>query len=174
MPLEAWDTFYVIVGGSAGALIGLQFVVMTLIADRPPPRAPEAGAVFSTPTVVHFAAALLLAAVLRVPWPTLSAAAAAAGVVGAAGFIYGALIAKRMRTQTAYAPDFEDWCCHALLPLLAYATLMIAAFTVRPYPYETPFAIGGAVLLLLFVGIHNAWDSVAFLVYASLRNREPR
>jgi hypothetical protein len=39
--LAAWDSFYVIVGSAAGALIGLQFVVMTLIVDRrryPPPR----------------------------------------------------------------------------------------------------------------------------------------
>jgi len=26
-----WESFYLIVGGAAGALIGLQFVVMTLI-----------------------------------------------------------------------------------------------------------------------------------------------
>ena len=30
-----WETFYVIVGASAGALIGLQFVVLTLIAEGP-------------------------------------------------------------------------------------------------------------------------------------------
>ena len=36
-----WESFYVLVGGAAGALIGLQFVVMTLIADRPPLRAPR-------------------------------------------------------------------------------------------------------------------------------------
>ena len=29
--LEGWKNFYVIVGSSAGALIGLQFVVITLI-----------------------------------------------------------------------------------------------------------------------------------------------
>jgi hypothetical protein len=32
--LAGWQNFYVIVGSSAGALIGLQFVVMTLIASR--------------------------------------------------------------------------------------------------------------------------------------------
>ena len=32
-PLDQWDNFYMIVGTSAGALIGLQFVVMTLIAE---------------------------------------------------------------------------------------------------------------------------------------------
>jgi hypothetical protein len=51
--LAHWDSFYVIVGSAAGALIGLQFVVLTLIAERPAVRAPEAGATFSTPTIVH-------------------------------------------------------------------------------------------------------------------------
>ena len=32
-----WESFYLIVGSAAGALIGLQFVVITLIAERPPP-----------------------------------------------------------------------------------------------------------------------------------------
>jgi hypothetical protein len=31
---EVWESFYAIVGAAAGALIGLQFVVMTLIAER--------------------------------------------------------------------------------------------------------------------------------------------
>src|SRR5436190_24376937 len=33
--LSLWENFYVIVGSSAGALTGLQFVVMALIPDSP-------------------------------------------------------------------------------------------------------------------------------------------
>jgi hypothetical protein len=54
--LAKWDSSYVILGSAAGALIGLQFVVMTLIDDRPPLRVAEAGAAFATPTIVHFGA----------------------------------------------------------------------------------------------------------------------
>jgi hypothetical protein len=68
--LAAWDSFYMIVG-SVGALIGLQFVVMTFIAERPPIRSAEAGAAFATPTIIHFSAAFLLSALLRAPWPTI-------------------------------------------------------------------------------------------------------
>jgi len=35
--------------------IAVQFVVMTLIAERPAMRAAEAGAAFGTPTIVHSA-----------------------------------------------------------------------------------------------------------------------
>ena len=54
--LNGWTNFYVIVGSAAGALIGLQFVVMTLIANLPISRGnAQAGDAFSTPTVAHIA-----------------------------------------------------------------------------------------------------------------------
>ena len=67
--LAGWENFYVIVGSSAGALIGLQFVVITLIAAMPIGRGTaQAGAAFSTPNVVHFGAVLLLAGIVSTPW----------------------------------------------------------------------------------------------------------
>src|SRR4051812_2489772 len=68
-PFEGWESFYVIVGSSAGALIGLQFVVITLIADMPlRPGDAEASGAFTTPSVIHFAVVLFLSAVLSAPW----------------------------------------------------------------------------------------------------------
>lgn len=66
--LSGWEDFYVIVGSSAGALIGLQFVVITLIAEIPIVRDVErAGSAFATPTIVHFGAVLLLSALVSAP-----------------------------------------------------------------------------------------------------------
>ena len=74
--LAGWENFYVIVGSSAGALIGLQFVVITLIADKPIARGQsQAGDAFATPTIVHFGAVLLLAAVVSAPWHGVATAA---------------------------------------------------------------------------------------------------
>src|SRR6185295_16889586 len=112
-----WESFYVIVGAAAGALIGLQFVVMTLIAERPQLATPEAGGAFATPTVAHFGAALLLSALLRVPWHGMGTAATAWGIVGFAGVVYMVIVGRRMRRQRAYRPDAEDWIFHMLLPL---------------------------------------------------------
>ena len=161
--LTGWANFYVIVGSSAGALIGLQFVVITLIADVP--RAPsdaQAVRAFATPAVVHFASVLLLAAVLCVPWHGLAAAAVLWGLLGLSGMVYEIMVAWRMRTQTAYTPEFEDWMFHALLPFVAYATLAVSAYAARAHARQALFGVGAAVLLLLFIGIHNAWDSVTY------------
>jgi hypothetical protein len=167
---EEWESFYVIVGTAAGALIGLQFVVMTLIAERPQLGTAEAGAAFATPTVAHFAAALLLSALLRVPWHGLASAALAWGVTGLAGVIYMAIVGRRMRRQQAYKPDWEDWTFHFVLPLIAYAVLGIAALLASAHTEESLFAIAAMTLVLLFVGIHNSWDTIVYNVFVRMRD----
>ena len=59
-PLGAWESFYVIVGSSAAALTGLQFVVMALVAESRQQASSGTISAFGTPTIVHFCAALLL------------------------------------------------------------------------------------------------------------------
>jgi hypothetical protein len=163
--LNAWATFYEIVGSAAGALIGLQFVVMTLIAQRPPTSGSQVGEAFATPTIVHFGAALLLSALLRAPWQTITAPAFLCEIVGLCGTVYAVIVARRMRRQTVYQPVFEDWLFHALLPLASYVVLALSAFFAPIHARHALFGIGGAALLLLFVGIHNAWDSTAYHVF---------
>ena len=166
--LSAWENFYVIVGSSPGALIGLQFVVLTLIAAMPRRAGTaQAGAAFSTPNVVHFGSVLLLAGILSAPWEAISPAAILWGVLGLSGIMYEIVVARRMRTQTVYMPVFEDWLFHVVLPLAAYTALAVAAFAAGSHLREALFAIGAAALLLLFVGIHNAWDAVTYHVFES-------
>jgi hypothetical protein len=70
-----------------------------------------------------------------------------------------------MRRQAVYEPELEDWMFHLLLPSAAYALLVGSAFTATSYTREALFGAGAAALLLLFVGIHNAWDSIAYHVF---------
>jgi hypothetical protein len=161
--LLQWENFYIIVGSSAGALTGLQFVVMALVADSP--ARTDSGTIdtFGTPTVVHFCAVLLVASLLSAPWPTLWQAATAVGICGAAGVIYSLIVVRRARRITAYKPQMEDWIFHCVLPLVAYATLLVAgvALTIRHVP--ALFGVALFALILLFVGIHNAWDTVTYV-----------
>jgi hypothetical protein len=163
-PLEAWGNFYVIVGSSAGALTGLQFVVMTLIASSGSnPRRGETISAFGTPNVVHFCAALLVASIVAVPWGTLPPVGIAVAACGLAGVIYSAVVWRRALRQGEYEPVFEDWMWHTVLPALAYTALLVAGPLLAGGASGALFAIGAAALLLVFVGIHNAWDTVTFV-----------
>ena len=172
--LGEWDNFYVIVGSAAGALIGLQFVVMTLIANRPPPRASEAGQAFATPTIIHFSSVLFMSAYLQAPWHSVAPVALLWGCMGLSGFVYIGYVARRMVRQDVYEPVFEDWLFHVLMPLVAYGTLAVSACTAVGDTRDSLFGVGAAGLVLLFVGIHNAWDSVAYHVWTYSRKPDPK
>jgi hypothetical protein len=170
-PLDGWANFYVIIGSSPGALIGLQFVALALIADLPIVRgAGQAGAAFSTPNVIHFAIVLLLAAVGSAPWHGIAIVAGLWGLVGLTGLVYAAIVARRLRVQTIYHPVFEDWLFHVLLPFAAYAMLTVSAYVAFSDARPALFLVGAAALLLLFVGIHNAWDIVTYHVFVKKRD----
>lgn len=162
--LSEWDSFYVIIGSAAGALIGLQFVVMTLIADRPSRYAAEAGGAFATPTIVHFTVTLVLSALVRVPWHATAPLMWVVMAIGIGGVAYLVAVLLRMKRQRAYQPEFEDWLFHFLLPLAAYLTFVVAATIISTHLRNGLLVVAGAVLLLLLVGIHNAWDAVSYHV----------
>jgi hypothetical protein len=86
-PLAAWQNFYVIIGSAAATLTGLLFVVITLVSGAlGRVSSPLSGIrVFSTPNVMHFGAALLIAALLSAPWPALWPAGLLVGLAGLGG-----------------------------------------------------------------------------------------
>jgi hypothetical protein len=170
--LAEWETFYVIVGSSAAALTGLMFVVITLIADSDTPRSNKTVGAFGTPTVVHFCGALVVAAIVSAPWQTLLNVAWAMGMIGAAGLIYSLMVVHWARRQTDYKPVLEDWLFHSVFPTAAYTAIVIAAVALPRDTHHALFAIGGAVLGLVLIGIHNAWDTVTYL--AVTRQEPPR
>jgi hypothetical protein len=161
-PFAAWESFYVIIGSSAAALTGLQFVVIALGAEARSLRGPEVGA-FGTPTVVHFCAVLLISAILSAPWHAVAGARLALGASGVAGIAYVLIILRRARRQQGYTPVLEDWLWHGAFPLIAYPALLVAALVLPRDPTPCLFTIAATALLLLFIGIHNAWDAVIYV-----------
>ena len=169
-PLAAWESFYVVIGSSAAVLVGLQFVVISLSAGMNLRGGESVTNAFTSPTVVHFSIVLFIAAIASAPWSALSGASLALGASGVAGLVYTLIVIRRTQRQTLYVPVLEDWMFHAVLPLIAYAILLVASFVLSRYPTPSLFVIGGVALLLLFVGIHNAWDGAVFI---TVRRQQP-
>jgi hypothetical protein len=171
-PLARWDTFYVIVGSAAAALTGLQFVVIAIAADtRERSATTETLDAFGTPNIVHFSAVLLVSAILSAPWPSLRSVDLAMGACAVAGVVYSIIVVRRARRQTGYQPVLEDWIWHAVLPLVAYGVMTVAAVGLTFDVRDALFAVAAAALLLLFIGIHNAWDTVTYLAVNQAQSR---
>ncbi len=172
---EAWESFYVIVGSTAGALTGLQFVVLTLISEAGMVRGSGASlSAFGSPNVVHFCAALLVSAILSAPWHGLGPPGVAVAVTGVCGFVYCLAVLRLALRQREYQPVLEDWIWHAALPTLAYGALVDAGIQLWRASGEALFIVGGSTLLLVFVGIHNAWDTVTYVTLEAARKRKAK
>jgi hypothetical protein len=156
--LADWANFYVITGSAAAGLTGLTFVVIALAADAH--RLSTTGLrAFVTPTIVHFGTVLALAAYLCMPRQGVMSLSLGFGAAGAAGLIYAGISGVSMRRiGSAYVPVGEDWLWHVVFPAVLYAVLSAAAFLIWRRLQLALYGVAAASLLLLFVGIHNAWD----------------
>src|SRR2546425_2973098 len=165
LPLATWQNFYVIVGTAAATLTGLMFVVITLMAQlQVHPPSWSHMRVFNTSNVVHFGAALLIAALLSAPWPALWTAALLLGLAGLAGVSYVLIVLWEVHHRlVGYQLVRSDWLWYTLLPLISYTALVVAAILLPIYPGPVLFIIAAVTLLLLFTGIHNAWDVVTYM-----------
>jgi hypothetical protein len=156
--LADWDNFYVIVGSAAAGLTGLTFVVISLAADSKGVNAVGLRG-FVTPTIVHFGTVLALSAFLSVPHQTLLSLRIGLGIVGASGLVYLATIAATISAvRTVYVPVREDWLWNVVMPALVYASLFVLAVLPGGGAPVGLYVVAGMTVLLLFIGIHNAWD----------------
>ena len=165
--LSQWETFFFLIGSSGAALSGLMFVVISLIGDSKLPRTPDTLNAFGTPNVIHFVAVFFLSAVLTMPWRELRDPAHVVGATSLAGLVYTLIVLRRIlraTRQSTYRPVLEDWIFHMILPMTAYAMLFVGAAGLSHDQSWALFLIGLITMLLLAIGIHNAWDTVTYIV----------
>jgi hypothetical protein len=162
--LAGWDNFYVIVGSAAGGLTGLTFVVIALVRDASRVN-PVGLRAFVSPTMVHFGGVLALAAFVSMPHQhvaTLSAGFIAGGVAGVGYGLRTAVLLRRSRAG-GYVPVREDWVWNVILPSVSYAAIACLGILIWHRPEQSLFGVAAFALLLLFIGIRNAWDIAVWM-----------
>ncbi len=176
--LSKWQNFYMIIGTAAATLTGLMFVAITLIAGIEQRESTlNAGiSAFNTPTVVHFCVVLLMAAILSAPWQEFSGIGLLLGLLGLGGVLYLVVVMWRMRRVPFYQTPLKDWLWYMVFPLIAYIVLVVAAIVLPANPTSVLYIISVAMIVLLFLGIRNAWDLVTYFTVVRSRpenkNRE--
>jgi|SRR6185312_2670830 len=164
---EGWDSFYLLIGGASGALIGLLFVVVTLTTNLDRTQALRGAQVYMTPTVFHFAIVLSISALTGVPHLPGRAAAGLIGLAAGLGFIYAANVWRMMRRRAMPAPadpaHWTDVWCYAVWPGVIYLAMAGAAAALATGETWATDAVGAVTLALILLGIRNAWDLVTYL-----------
>jgi len=183
--LQPWQNFYMLLGGASATLVGLMFIAITLGQTRwRPEERPTLTASFNaflSPTFIHFVYVLVTAAVVFVP--TLSD-----GVLGALLALTGAgslghiarnlpFVRERYRVRTI---DRSDLFWYSLMPSVGYVLYLDAGIGLLraaaggPPRGQALNALAAASVLLLVIGVRNAWDLVVFLVLRRLDTPDDR
>jgi hypothetical protein len=172
---EAWHDFYLLAGGASATLAGLMFIAITLYSGAPgtgaAPRDVRGLNTFLSPTLIHFVYVLALASIVLVPTITgtmLGILLILAGL-GSLGHVVRTLpfLAEQYRLRRI---DRSDLFWYAVMPALVYVMLFDAGggllnadlHAARP-PYALDVLAAAAVLLLV-MGVHNAWDLMVWMI----------
>jgi len=155
---QGWESFYLLVGGAAGALIGLLFVVITLTAELNPAETTVGSKVYVSPTIFHFATVFVISAVALAPEGGRVFLGLAIAALAVFGLGYSLLSVLRLARGRPKPTHWSDWIYYGLFPAAAYAALAVAgeAF-VTGRGFAADVTAAGSVILLL-VGIRDAWD----------------
>jgi hypothetical protein len=167
-PIEAlslWHDFYALIGTAAATLVGLMFVAASIGAGVFT-RAHQAGIrSFLSPTVVHFSLVLLLCLIASAPIASNAALAVCVLSTGLVGLTYSGRIWLGMRKHGISATiDLTDRLLYALLPPGGYLLVIIGGLTIGYHAIGGLNILACACVMLLLVGIRNAWDMTIWLI----------
>jgi len=165
LPLSEWKDFFVMIGTASGVIVGASFVVATLAAEVKNRSLGMRG--FITPTAVHLGSVLVGSAILAVPTLTAGSLAVLLGAGGLAGAVYSVIVCSRIWHLNL---GLDDRLAYGLLPVAIYLAMAAAAVMVFWRVTETFEILAVSMVVLLVIGMRNAWDMANFMI---TREKEP-
>jgi len=173
--LAGWDNYFMMMGGAAASLIGLLFVVITLTAGFERANAERGQALYMTPTMVNFAVVFAIASVAempRLPAPAFATLASLALGLGLLNAIRSSVGIARPRPG-APKPHWSDLWMYGIGPgLLHVLGLAFCILILRGAAWAPP-SLAGLLLVLLMVGVRNAWDLITAIAPLRALNSPP-
>lgn len=166
--LRPWETFFLLVGTAGATLAGLMFVALTVARDGQLVRSRGLSITrsHSDPALLAFTLNLVLGAVTLAPTLTRGALGALLLLAGAASLVYITVVLRRLAEQgVPRGWDGADRVWYAGAPIVGGGLLLTAgglAFAARDDAALT--VVAGTLVLLLVMGVRNAWDLVTFAI----------
>ena len=163
--LEQWHDFYLLIGGAAGALIGLLFVVVSLTGGLETQNLERGQKLYMTPNLVHFGVVLGVGALAMAPGVPNCVGGGVVTALALLGLVYTAMIGIGLkRGEAPEKPHWSDFWFYSFVPAVLYAALAISGVMFIEGANWALHAGAVALSLLMFVGIRNAWDLIIFIV----------
>jgi hypothetical protein len=161
---EGWGEFYLLAGSAAAVLIGLIFVVISLMQDRSRSSVLAGSKLYMGPIVLGVSFVLVLSAAALTPGITRAGFALVAGSVSIWGLIRAvwSFFGIRQRLSDGEIHWTDPW-FYGAIPGAVYLALGAVAFA---FWTECPWAhygVAAATLAILLSAIRNEWDLITWI-----------
>lgn len=172
--LRDWESFYLLVGSAAAALIGLLFIVATLTTNIDRSSVDRGNHLYMTPIVFHLVMIVVLSATALAPTVTTAAFGIVCALAAIAGFAYGAMVTFGIVTIADPPTHWSDKWYYGAGPTLAYVVLAIVAAAMLRNRGWAANGVATVAVVLLLLGIRNAWDLVTYLAPKQPKPEPPK
>lgn len=163
---EGWGEFFLMVGSAAAVLIGLIFVVVTLMNDKPRSTVLTGSELYMGPIVLNMSLVLVLSAAALVPHIAPREYAVIAAICAAWGFWRAAHswigIGQLSRSGSIEVHWTDRW-YYGVVPIAIYLALAAVAAGIWVDEAWGRAGIAATITALLVIGIRNEWDLVTWL-----------
>ena len=162
---EHWGEFYLLAGSAAAVLIGLIFVVVTLMQDKPRSTMMAGARLYMGPVVLQVSFVLVLSAAALTPGIAARDYAIIAAIVALWGLYRGvqSIVGIRKLYWQEDPPHWTDQWFYGVFPTIL--SLGVAEVAWAFWVGET-WAVNGvavAITAILLLAIRNEWDLVTWL-----------
>src|SRR5438034_5831818 len=160
--LETWHEFFLLIGTAGVTLTGLLFVVVSLGPRVVANHHATGVRAFISPNAVFFTTPLVVSALLMIPNLPAKVIGSFLSLGSIASLGYLVYTRAHQQWQDSKLPGL-DWVWFIGLPTTAYLLLLFAGIA---FLFQAVFSIhlvAGVLLLLLVIGIRNAWDLVIWI-----------
>jgi hypothetical protein len=163
---DHWSDFFLLVGSAAAVLIGLIFVVISLLQDRSRSTVLAGSRLYMGPIVLGISFVLTLSAAALTPGVGRCAFAALTGIVAVWGLVRGIMSTHGIQHLSHIddgPPHWTDVWFYGLIPCVLYAAFGIVAVAYwRGWPWAD-YGLATAITAALLLAIRNEWDLITWI-----------
>jgi hypothetical protein len=158
---EHWGEFYLLAGSAAAVLVGLIFIVITLMGDRSRSSVLAGSRLYMGPIVLGVSFVLALGAAALTPGLGRAGFSAICGIVALWGLARGVISILGIRRLTEV--HWTDVWFYGVMPSALYLSLGVVAVAFwKGWPYAH-YGVAAVVIAVLLLAIRNEWDLITWI-----------
>lgn len=158
---NGWENFFLMAGGAAAVLIGLIFVVISLMHDRPRSQVLAGSKLYMGPIVLGVSFVLAMSAAALIPGINRCEFSAITGTIALWGLVRAVISTIGISRFTKV--HWTDVWFYGVIPIVIYLAMGIVAWAFWKGWWWDHYGLAVVITSGLLLAIRNEWDLITWI-----------